>query len=163
NCLFHCNMIPGSTAAEKTHGTAIDHFLRIEPRRTVHLTPEAEFCIFISTYDAGLGLAQACHDFLRIVANGRNDAHSSDDDTSHDDIPLQSPQFIVDWATDWPPEAIPQCLQAQAPPGCKASSCLNNPTLRSVAREMILPAADSQPSAMPNTSFERMTRLISMP
>jgi hypothetical protein len=79
-------VVPSGSATKKAHRAAINHFFRIEPRCTVHLAAEAEFCVFVGTHDAGFGFAQARQNFLRIVADGRDDAHSGDDDTSHDDM-----------------------------------------------------------------------------
>ena len=114
-------------AAEKAHGAAIDDFFRIEPRRPVHLAAEAKLGVFVRTHNPGLGLAQARKHFLRIVADGRDDAHSGDDDTSHSDMIPYDPYGR-------PRQFRKAALKAQAPLGCKASSCLNKPTLRSLAR-----------------------------
>ncbi len=43
---------------------------RIERRRAVHLAAEAELGEFLGARDAGLGLAQAGQNFLRVVADG---------------------------------------------------------------------------------------------
>ena len=63
-------MVPGRAAAEKAHGAAVDHFRRIERGRAVHLAAEAELGVFLGAHDAGLGLAQAGQNFLRVVADG---------------------------------------------------------------------------------------------
>ena len=76
-------MIPGGAAAKETHGAAVDDLVRIERRRAMHLAAEAEFGVFVGARDAGLGLAQTGQDFLRVVADGRDDAHPGDDDSSH--------------------------------------------------------------------------------
>ena len=49
------------------------------------------------------------------------------------------------------------------PLGSSIASLRNRPTLRSMARYMIEPSAESHPSAMPSTSLVRMTRLMSKP
>ena len=45
--------------------------------------PETQFGIFIGAHDAGLGLAQRRQYFLRVVADGRDDAHPGDDHAFH--------------------------------------------------------------------------------
>ena len=49
----------------------------------MHLAAEAEPRIVIGLDDAGLRLAQGGQHFLGVVADGRDDAHAGDDDTSH--------------------------------------------------------------------------------
>ena len=68
--LLHGDVVPGGAAAEKPHGAAIDRLGRVECRRALDLAAETELGIFIRARDAGLGLAQARQDFLRVVADG---------------------------------------------------------------------------------------------
>jgi hypothetical protein len=58
------------------------------------LAAETKFGVFVRPDDAGLSLTQTRQNFLRIVADGRNDAHSGDDDTSHSDMTFKIPAAV---------------------------------------------------------------------
>ena len=81
--LLHGDVIPGGAAAEKAHGAAIDRFAGIERRRAVHLAAKAKLGIFVGAHDAGFRFAQRRQHFLRVVADGRDDAHPGDDHAFH--------------------------------------------------------------------------------
>ena len=81
--LLHGDVVPGGAAAEKAHGAAIDRFARVERRRAVHLGAEAKLGIFVGAHDAGPRFAQRGQDFLGVVADGRDNAHSGDDHPPH--------------------------------------------------------------------------------
>ena len=81
--LLHRDVVPGGAAAEEAHGAAVDGFGRIERGRAVDLAAEAERGVFVGARNAGLGLAQARQHLLGVVADGRDDAHSGDDNPSH--------------------------------------------------------------------------------
>jgi hypothetical protein len=68
--LLHGDVIPGSAAAEKPHGAAVDRFGGIERRRPVHLAAEAELGVFVGLDNAGFGFTQRSEHFLRVVADG---------------------------------------------------------------------------------------------
>ena len=82
--LVHGDVVPGRAAAVEAHGAAVDHLFRIEARGAVDLAAEAELLVIRSLADAGLRLAQRGENFLRVVADGRDDAHPGDDDAPHE-------------------------------------------------------------------------------
>jgi hypothetical protein len=79
-------VIPRRTSAQESHRAAIDRLGRIESWRALNLAAKPELGEFLGTADAGFGLTQTRQDFLRIVSDGRDDAHSGDDDPSHSRI-----------------------------------------------------------------------------
>jgi hypothetical protein len=81
--LVHGHMVPGRAAAVEAHGAAVDHFLGAQGRRPVDLAAEAEAGVVLGPAHARLRLAQRRHNFLRVVADGRDDAHPGDDDAPH--------------------------------------------------------------------------------
>ena len=135
--LLHGDMVPGGAAAEKAHGAAVDRLAGIEGGRAVHLGAEAELGIFVGAHDARFRFAQRSQHFLRVVADGRDDAHPGDDHPPH----LASSASFVRCGQ------LPDLLEhdlcrkavaafrhhAPAPLACGAAS-RNNPTLRSSAR-----------------------------
>ena len=68
--LLHGEMIPRSSATQKTQGAAIDCVFGRERGRAVHLAPKTQLRIFLGTRNPGLGLAQACEDLLGVVSDG---------------------------------------------------------------------------------------------
>jgi len=82
--LLHGDVVPGRAQPEEPHGAAVDGFLRIEPRRTVDLAAEPELGVFVGARNAGFRFPQARQHLLRVVADGRDDAHPGDDDPPHD-------------------------------------------------------------------------------
>ena len=91
--LLHGDVVPGGAAAEEAHGAPIDGLARIERGRAVHLAAEAELGVFVGAHDAGVRLAQRGQHFLRVVADGRDDAHPGDDHPPHASplVPATSP------------------------------------------------------------------------
>ena len=81
--LIHRDMVPGGSAAMKTHGAAVEEFFGLQARGALDLAAEAEFGVFLGARNAGLGLAQARQHFLRVVADRGDDPHAGDDDASH--------------------------------------------------------------------------------
>jgi hypothetical protein len=63
-------MVPGRAAAEEAHGAAVDRSFGIEGRRPLHLAAEAKLGVLVGARDAGFRFAQACQDFLGVVADG---------------------------------------------------------------------------------------------
>src|SRR5208283_3996033 len=95
--LLHRDMVPGGAGGVKAHGAAVDDLGGVELRHAMHLRAEPELGVFIGAHDAGLGLKERLSDFLGVVADRRHDAHSGDDDASHDVPPRPGALFL--WRT----------------------------------------------------------------
>ena len=73
----------------EAHRAPIDHFGRIERRRAGDMAAEAVFGLRGGEGNAAPRLVQAGEHFLRVVADGRDDAHPGDDDPLHGPLSFQ--------------------------------------------------------------------------
>ena len=149
--LLHGDVIPGGAAAQKAHGAAVDRLAGVKRRRAVHLAAEAKLGIFVGAHNAGFRLAQRRQHFLRIVADGRDDAHPGDDDASHVRL------FSSPYRPPMPPLDHGACVALGA--GVEEQADLEI--------ERAIDDSSRQPRAThrrcPAPAFERITRLMSMP
>src|SRR5690242_3550361 len=105
--------------------------LGIQRRRAVNLTAKTELGILLGADNAAASLAQTRQDFLGVVAERGDDAHSSDDHSPHACLVQTSSATCLMW------EGLLALLSRRSTNYVALASSKtsrNKPTLRSLAR-----------------------------
>ena len=81
--LLHRDVIPGGTLPEKAHGPTIDHAFDVDVGHAGDLTAKAMIGELLRARNPRLRFVQARQNFLRVVSDGRDDAHPCHDHSPH--------------------------------------------------------------------------------
>ena len=91
--LFHGDVAIAGALGEKAGGAAVDQGLPVDLRRRVNLGPEAKLGVFRRGDNAGSGLTERRQHLVGVVADGRDDTQSGDDDAAH--VAFHDPQGFL--------------------------------------------------------------------